>query len=236
MTDTELKKIHFTRFPDVSNCNEDGLLAMGGDLDLNTLVSAYAQGIFPWFNDDQPILWWSPNPRMVLFPSDIKISRSLRKTLKNTPFQVTCNRAFGQVINACAVRGEKNPRRVTEDTWITADMQTAYQQLHESGYAHSIEVWLNNELVGGLYGVSLGKVFFGESMFSRVSDASKVAFVSLAQSLVKQGFSIIDCQVSSEHLLSLGAREIPRDEFLSHLDSIDVQKPNLNFEHGIVQA
>lgn len=236
MIEPALKKIDYIAFPDVSNCNEDGLLAMGGDLNLNTLVSAYSQGIFPWFNDDQPILWWSPDPRMVLFPSEIKISRSLRKTINKQQFKVTCNQAFDLVIDACALRGEREPLLVNEDTWITDDMQTAYQQLHESGYAHSVEVWQDEELVGGLYGVSLGKVFFGESMFSRVSDASKVAFVSLAQSLNKQGFSVIDCQVSSDHLLSLGAREITRNDFLAYLQHIDVQQPNFNFENGISHA
>ena len=243
MTDSTQQHINLTRFPDVSNSNEDGLLAMGGDLDLHTLVSAYSQGIFPWFNDDQPILWWSPDPRMVLFPNEVKVSRSLRKTINNKPFKVTCNRAFDQVIDACALRGKKSGEKSdqqnplpAEDTWITDDMQSAYQQLHEHGYAHSIEVWFDNELVGGLYGVCLGKVFFGESMFSRVSNASKVAFVSLAQSLEALGFNVIDCQVSSDHLLSLGAREIPRGEFLSHLNDIDIQKPNLNFENGISQA
>ena len=239
MTDSTQQHINLTRFPDVSNSNEDGLLAMGGDLDLHTLVSAYSQGIFPWFNDDQPILWWSPDPRMVLFPNEVKVSRSLRKTINNKPFKVTCNRAFDQVIDACALRGEKSDQQnplPAEDTWITDDMQSAYQQLHEHGYAHSIEVWLDNELVGGLYGVCLGKVFFGESMFSRVSNASKVAFVSLAQSLEALGFNVIDCQVSSGHLLSLGAREVPRGEFLSYLNDIDIQKPNLNFENGISQA
>ena len=251
MTDSTQQHINLTRFPDVSNSNEDGLLAMGGDLDLHTLVSAYSQGIFPWFNDDQPILWWSPDPRMVLFPNEVKVSRSLRKTINNKPFKVTCNRAFDQVIDACALRGKKSGKKSgkkneeksdqqnplpAEDTWITDDMQSAYQQLHEHGYAHSIEVWLDKELVGGLYGVCLGKVFFGESMFSRVSNASKVAFVSLAQSLEALGFNVIDCQVSSDHLLSLGAREIPRGEFLSYLNDIDIQKPNLNFENGISQA
>lgn len=236
MTESAKKTINFIRFPDVSNSNEDGLLAMGGDLDLNTLVSAYAQGIFPWFNDDQPVLWWSPDPRMVLYPNEVKISRSLRKTINKKHLRVTCNQAFDQVIEACALRGEQNPLLINEDTWITEDMQSAYLQLHKFGYAHSIEVWQNKDLVGGLYGVSLGKVFFGESMFSRVSDASKVAFVSLAQSLAEQGFSIIDCQVSSDHLLTLGAREIPRSEFLKHLQHIDIHQPNLDFENSISQA
>jgi leucyl/phenylalanyl-tRNA--protein transferase len=209
---------------------------MGGDLDLSTLVSAYAQGIFPWFNDDQPVLWWSPDPRMVLYPQEIKISRSLRKTITKKHLRVSCNKAFEQVIDACALRGEQNPLLMNEDTWITQDMQNAYQQLHKFGYAHSIEVWQDEELVGGLYGVCLGKVFFGESMFSRISDASKVALVSLAQSLVAQGFSVIDCQVSSDHLFTLGAREIARDEFLKHLQHIDVHQKNLNFESGISQA
>lgn len=236
MLEKPRKTIDFVNFPDVSNCNEDGLLAMGGDLDLNTLVSAYSQGIFPWFNDDQPILWWSPDPRMVLFPSEVKISRSLRKTINKNKFRVSCNQAFEEVIDACALRGEKDPLLQNEDTWITDDMQSAYLKLNEFGYAHSIEVWQDDALVGGLYGVSLGKVFFGESMFSRENDASKVAFVALAQSLEQLEFEVIDCQVSSNHLLSLGAREISRSEFLQHLHHIDIQKPNLNFENSISQA
>lgn len=236
MPERSHKKIDYVSFPDVSNSNEDGLLAMGGDLNINTLVSAYSQGIFPWFNDDQPILWWSPDPRMVLYPSDVKISRSLRKTINKNTFHVSCNQAFDDVIDACALRGERDPALQNEDTWITSDMQSAYRQLHEFGYAHSIEVWLNDDLVGGLYGVSLGKVFFGESMFRRVNDASKIAFVALAQSLEELDFNVIDCQVSSDHLLSLGAKEIPRSKFLQYLQHIDIQKPNLHFKNSISQA
>lgn len=224
--------IEIMRFPDVSNSNEDGLLAMGGDLNVNTLISAYAQGIFPWFNDDQPILWWSPDPRMVLYPADLKISRSLKKTLKKEHFKVTINHAFSRVIDACALRGQQNSLMQNEETWITDDMQTAYTQLHEKGYAHSMEVWQNQQLVGGLYGVCLGNVFFGESMFSRVSDASKVAFVHLAA----MGFDLIDCQVSSAHLASLGAKEIPRADFLKQLKNLDIKQTKARFSEPMSQT
>ena len=202
---------------------------MGGDLNSNTLVSAYSQGIFPWFSDDQPLLWWSPDPRMVLFPKQVKVSRSLNKTLRQQKLKVSYNKCFDEVINACALRGEQNPLKPSAETWITDEMETAYTTLHLQGYAHSVEVWLNSELVGGLYGVALGNVFFGESMFSRVSDASKVALVHLCQGLDQLGFSIIDCQVASPHLFTLGAREIPRKAFMEHLEHIDIQEKKLIF-------
>jgi len=227
-------KIIFQPFPAVGNATADGLLAMGGELNLNSLVSAYSQGIFPWFNKDQPILWWSPNPRMVLFPEEVKISRSLGKKIRQNKFTVSCNTCFAEVINACALRGEQNPLVPTSNTWITDDMETAYNELHVQGYAHSIEVWLNERLVGGLYGIALGKVFFGESMFSRVSDASKVALVSLCSALQRLGYTIIDCQVASDHLLTLGAREIPRTEFMQHLEDIDIQQKNTFFSRAFV--
>lgn len=223
--------IEYVRFPSVSNATEDGLLAMGGNLSVNTLVSAYAQGIFPWFTENQPVLWWSPDPRLVLFPNQIKISRSLRKSLKNQDFEIRCNSDFEGVIKACALRGrspdeeDKNP----EDTWITQTMHDAYCELHTRGYAHSIECWQNDKLVGGLYGVALGKLFFGESMFTRKRDASKVALVALCQALEKQNFSLIDCQVYSDHLASLGAVEIPREEFLKILEGTDIQSPMHHF-------
>jgi len=228
--------IKFVQFPKVDDATEDGLLAMGGNLNTNTLVSAYAQGIFPWYSDDQPILWWSPNPRMVLYPAEVKVSRSLAKKLKKGCFTVTCNLAFEEVISACALRGQLSPRMATEDTWITADMNTAYIALHEQGYAHSIEVWRGTQLVGGLYGLALGHTFFGESMFSRVSDASKVGLVCLCQHLSTSDYKVIDCQVTSSHLSSLGAVEIERNEFLNMIDGIDINEPNLNFSSSFKHA
>jgi leucyl/phenylalanyl-tRNA--protein transferase len=222
-------KLDFVTFPAVDNARKDGLLAMGGDLNLNTLVSAYSQGIFPWYNDDQPILWWSPDPRMVLYPSDVKISRSLAKTIKKAKFNVTCNRDFDAVISACALRGQEDLSMAVEDTWISDDMHAAYLSLHQQHYAHSIEVWQDDRLVGGLYGIALGQAFFGESMFSRVSDASKVALVILCQALSAAGFKVIDCQVASDHLFSLGAVEISRKQFMSLIEGADIDKPSLNF-------
>lgn len=228
--------INFVRFPALSNANEDGLLAMGGDLSVDTLVSAYSQGIFPWFNDDQPILWWSPDPRLVLYPDELKVSKSLAKLIRQQRFEISCDQAFERVVRCCALRGADKPMQTSvaddpaavgpTDTWITQSMHDAYSQLFAQGYAHSIEVWQGpieqRCLVGGLYGVVLGKVFFGESMFSEVSNASKIALFALCQWLQKLQFEVIDCQVASEHLLSLGAREIPQDEFLTHLKSIDI--------------
>jgi len=222
-------------FPAVDNATEDGLLAMGGDLNLNTIVSAYAQGIFPWYSDDQPILWWSPNPRMVLYPNDVKVSRSLKKTLKRGDFRVTCNQDFDAVIKACAMRGNQNPNIANEGTWITDDMYTAYLALHQKHYAHSIEVWQGDKLVGGLYGLALGRSFFGESMFSRVSDASKVGLVTLCRYLSAANFRLIDCQVASDHLFSLGAIEIERNRFLSLIEDADINKPNVNFSKSFRQ-
>ncbi|SFC05119.1 leucyl/phenylalanyl-tRNA--protein transferase [Marinospirillum celere] len=201
-------------FPPVQLALEEpnGLLAFGGDLSPERLLLAYSKGIFPWFSEGEPILWWSPAPRMVLFPKEIKVSRSLRKRLKRNDFKITFNQAFSQVIHFCAALRENR-----EGTWISKEMETAYNQLHQQGFAHSVEVWQEEELVGGLYGLALGRVFFGESMFSRVSDASKVALVALARHLEALEFELIDCQVYSPHLASLGAREIGREEFLSFL-------------------
>lgn len=227
--------VKLVQFPAPSNATEDGLLAMGGDLSVDTLVSAYAQGVFPWFNHDQPILWWTPDPRMVLKPAHMKVSRSLRKTLKRQTFRVTADTAFADVISACALRGNEDQRVPAADTWITDSMRAAYLTLYERGYAHSIEVWLEQRLVGGLYGITLGDVFFGESMFSRQSDASKVGFFFLCQWLVKKHFRLIDCQVSSEHLSRLGAVEMPRDEFISYLTAIDIDQQNVTFSQGFEQ-
>jgi len=224
--------MNYVNFPAVNNANEDGLLAMGGDLSLDTLVSAYSQGIFPWFNQDQPILWWSPDPRLVLFPEQVRITKSLAKLLRQQRFRVSCNEQFEKVMQGCALRGSppafiSNEQR--PETWITDSMHQAYTALHVAGYAHSIEVWQGRDLVGGLYGVALGDVFFGESMFSAASNASKVALVELCRFLSIQGYRIIDCQVASGHLFSMGAKEIPRDDFLHYLSNLDIHQIQLNF-------
>ena len=197
-------------FPDVESAlrEPDGLLALGGDLTSERLVNAYSRGIFPWYSAGQPILWWAPDPRTVLFPERLKVSRSLRKTLRKRLFEVSFDRAFDRVIAACAA-----PRSDGPGTWITSEMVAAYRALHRQGIAHSVEVWRGNELAGGLYGLALGRVFFGESMFSRASDASKVALVRLVGAAMDWGYRLIDCQVYSEHLLSLGAELVPRSEF-----------------------
>lgn len=207
------------RFPDPAYAltEPDGLLAVGGDLSPARLLNAYRQGIFPWYSDGEPILWWSPNPRAVLFPDRLKISRSLRKTLRNKPFRVTLDSAFEQVVEACS-ESRENRDGTMSGTWITAEMKQAYLNIHRIGFAHSVECWLEDTLVGGLYGVSMGKVFYGESMFTRVSDASKVAFTHLVRQLLAWDFALIDCQVHTEHLASLGAEDIPREEFLTLLD------------------
>ena len=186
----------------------NGLLAAGGDLSPQRLLRAYRLGIFPWYSDGEPILWWSPDPRMVLFPGDLNIGRSLRKTLRKNLYRVTADRAFARVVEACS-----EPRRDQAGTWITREMKQAYRRLHELGVAHSVESWREDELVGGLYGVAQGRVFFGESMFTRAADASKVAFVHLVRQLAAWGFGLIDCQMRTELLASFGAREIPRREF-----------------------
>lgn len=200
--------------PEYALQEPNGLLAIGGDLAPERIVNAYRHGIFPWYNPGQPILWWSPDPRAVLFPQKLKVSRSLRKTIHHGRYRVSFDTAFSQVIHACAT----TPRRGQPGTWITAEMQQAYNRLHELGYAHSAESWDGAELVGGLYGLRLGRVFFGESMFSHSTDASKVAFVHLVRQLQRQGVVLIDCQVTTEHLLSLGAEEIPRHRFIQLLN------------------
>lgn len=194
---------------DMALAEPNGLLAVGGDLHPDRLIAAYRQGIFPWFDEQQPILWWTPSPRAVLFPEHIRVSRSLRKTLRKQRFRVTGDQAFERVMRHCA----DTPRRDQNGTWITDDMLHAYCELHARGVAHSIEVWDGEQLVGGLYGLAIGRVFFGESMFSLATDASKVAFVYLARRLQQWQFPLIDCQVSNPHLLSLGAVEIDRHKF-----------------------
>ena len=201
-------------FPDpaLAETEPNGLLAVGGDLSPQRLRSAYRLGIFPWYGAGQPILWWSPDPRLVLFPDRLRISRSLRKTLRRGAFTVSLDRNFGAVIRACAA-----PRPDADGTWILPQIARAYERLHALGLAHSAEAWQGDELVGGLYGVAMGGVFFGESMFSRASDASKVALVHLVRSLAGWGYVLIDCQVYTPHLASLGAVEIPRAEFQRRL-------------------
>ena len=202
-------------FPDVSEADEHGILAVGGDLSPERLLLAYRSGIFPWFEDDEPILWWSPSERMVLFPDELIVSKSMRTILRKNTFTVTFNKDFRAVITNCS----KIRRNGQGGTWITDNMIEAYVKLHEMGYAKSVEVWQDNELVGGLYGIDLGTVFCGESMFSKVSNASKVAFITLVEKLKIRKYKLIDCQVHNDHLESLGAREIPRAEFINILNS-----------------
>lgn len=198
-------------FPDVNQATDEGLLAIGGDLSVERLLLAYRSGIFPWFDAQSPILWWSSNPRFVLFPQKLKVSKSMKQVLRNKAFKVTENKAFGQVILECS----KIKRKGQDDTWITNEMVAAYQKLHEMGYAKSVEVWQNETLVGGLYGVDLQNgVFCGESMFSKVSNASKVGFITFVQN---SHYKLIDCQVYTKHLASLGGEDIPRKQFIEFL-------------------
>ena len=209
-------------FPPTEEAEDDGLLAVGGDLSKERLLAAYRQGIFPWYEVGQPILWWCQNPRLVLFPEELKISRSLRKVLRKQEFEIRFDSSFENVIKACAdVRTEQG-----KGTWIIPEMQQAYTELHQEGYAHSVESWLNGKLVGGLYGISLGQCFFGESMFSTVSDSSKAALVALAEFSKQVGIKIIDCQMTTQHLLSMGAREIDRQSFLRKLNQY-LEKPEI---------
>lgn len=194
----------------------NGLVAIGGDLSMPRLLAAYRQGIFPWFSDGEPVLWWSPDPRMVLYPNELKISRSLGKTLKNTQFEVRFNTAFRAVITACS----STKRSGQPGTWITEDIINAYCNLFDGGFAMSAETWLDNKLVGGCYGVKIGKMFYGESMFHHATDASKVAFAALVQQLAAEGIGLIDCQMKTDHLSSLGAREIKRDDFIRQLSEL----------------
>lgn len=209
-------------FPPVEQAlrEPNGLLAAGGSLTPDWLITAYRRGIFPWYCAGEPILWWSPDPRLVLAPSQIRISRSLRRTLVRHRFEVRFDTAFAQVVAACAA-----PRGTSAGTWITAEMQAAYLRMHELGHAHSVEAWSDGELVGGLYGIALGRAFFGESMFSRQSDASKVALVHLARYLESADFGVIDCQMTTPHLLSLGATEVPRAAFCRQLTLLTADVP-----------
>lgn len=207
----------YSTFPPVRQALQEpnGLLAAGGDLSTQRLLSAYRKGIFPWFSEGEPILWWSPDPRMVIFPTDIRISRSLHKIMKQNRYTIRTDTAFSSVMHACAA-----PRHGQSGTWIHPEMIAAYENLHQQGWCHSVETWLDDKLVGGLYGVSLGRAFFGESMFSRVSDASKIALVYLARQLQQWDFGLIDCQMKTHHLASMGAIEIPRQEFSNLLAAL----------------
>jgi leucyl/phenylalanyl-tRNA--protein transferase len=202
-------------FPPVELASPEGLVAVGGDLRVERLLEAYRHGIFPWYNEDQPILWWSPDPRAVLFPDKLHVSRRLERTIRRGHFRMTLDTRFKDVMTHCA---GPRPQYPEGGTWITAAMVEAYSALHELGYAHSVETWKEGRLVGGLYGVALGGVFFAESMFTRVADASKVALVRLVRQLQAWGFRIIDCQQSSPHVKRFGAEEIPRREFIRHLN------------------
>ncbi len=215
---TWLKRDDFS-FPPLETAlrEPNGLLAAGGDLRPERLLAAYRHGCFPWYQEGQPLLWWSPDPRTVLFPDELHVSRSLRKRMRHGDYQVTFDKAFTEVIQGCA-----GPRSYADGTWITTPMQDAYIRLHEMGVAHSVEVWQQGQLVGGLYGLAMGELFFGESMFSRATDASKVGFVTLVERLREWGFALIDCQMPTRHLESFGARSIPRAAFAealaAHLD------------------
>ena len=217
-------------FPSLNEAQSepDGLLAVGGCLSKLRLLNAYRHGIFPWYNPGEPILWWSPDPRLILFPDKLTVSRSLRKTLRKQIFSVTFDQAFSEVITAC---GE--PRKEGAGTWITEDIIQAYRELHQNGFAHSAETWFNGKLVGGLYGVALGRVFFGESMFHTMTDASKVAFVTLVEHLKNWGYQLIDCQVHTNHLESLGAVSCKRSHFVMLLNQYCDIPPNKSAWHRL---
>lgn len=199
-------------FPDPRATDAEGLLAIGGDLLPETLVKAYSIGAFPWFNEDDPILWWCPDPRLVLFPAEIKVSKSMKQVLKKGDFSFSMDTCFEEVIHHC------RDLRLDEGTWISPEIAAAYTTMHHLGIAHSVEVWLKEELVGGFYGLQLGKVFFGESMFSKVSNASKAALIYFCLHCLREGIQVIDCQQSTPHLMSLGAKEISRDDFLELIE------------------
>jgi leucyl/phenylalanyl-tRNA---protein transferase len=202
-------------FPPVHLASPGGVLAVGGDLSPERILEAYRRGIFPWYDDREPIIWWSPDPRFVLFPAEIKVSRSMKQILRQGRFTITFDQDFRAVIASC-----RKPRPQQNGTWITEEMTEAYIRLHEAGYAHSVEAWQGGALVGGLYGISLGRCFFGESMFTTVSNASKAAFITLTEALSCRLFGLIDCQIRSSHLASLGARDIPRERFIDLLDRL----------------
>lgn len=227
MSDISWLKPDSIEFPDVESAaiEPDGLLAVGGDLTSSRLITAYRQGIFPWYEEGQPILWWSPDPRCVLFPEKLHVSKSLRKTLKRQSFRITYDQSFEQVLHRCA-----GFRKNSQGTWITPEIKSAYTSLHLLGIAHSVEAWRDDELVGGLYGLAMGSVFFGESMFSSNRDASKVALYCLVEKLTRLNFTLIDCQVYNPHLESLGAECIPRRTFIDHLHR-NIVDPTLSNWH-----
>lgn len=212
-----LDEAHSPAFPPTSRATRrpNGLLAAGGALTPEWLLAAYRRGIFPWFNDGEPILWWSPDPRMVVFPDQVRITRSLCKTLRNSAYEVRLDHDFAAVIRACA-----EPREPGGGTWITPAIQAAYLRMHELGYAHCVETWIDGELAGGLYGIAIGRAFYGESMFSRRTDASKIAFAHLTRFLLQHDFRVLDCQMTTQHLSSLGGREIPREAFARMLGEL----------------
>lgn len=201
-------------FPPPSMADSSGLLAVGGQLEIEWLLEAYSNGIFPWYNENEPLMWWSPDPRSVIIPGDVKITKSMRSYLKKNIFELRVDYSFSNVLENC----KRIKRKDQDGTWITDDMKRAYNALHDLGFAHSIETWHNNELVGGLYGVSLGKMFFGESMFSSESNASKFAFICLSTIMKQNEFELIDCQVPNQHLTSMGCIEISREEYLKKLE------------------
>lgn len=209
-------------FPHPSLAEDEGLLAVGGDLSPERLLTAYANGIFPWYSEGDPIMWWSPDPRLVMYPQSFKVSKSLRQRMNSGQYRISMDTSFPEVIRACASIFRKDE----EGTWIVPEMEEAYIALHRLGFAHSVEVWDEEELCGGLYGVSIGAVFFGESMFHKQRDASKIAFYHLCQFCIENGLSLIDAQVQTEHLMRLGACQISREQFLSELDEA-VEKPSI---------
>lgn len=215
------------QFPPVGQAlsSPNGLLAAGGDLSASRLIDAYRHGIFPWFNSDEPILWWSPDPRMILIPDQFRVSTSLNKVLRKHQFEVTFDQDFEQVMRCCAA-----PRERANGTWISEDIIAAYCELHRIGHAHSVEVYKDGKLAGGVYGVNLGRMFYGESMFSNVSNGSKIALAHLAKQLARWQFGMIDCQMSTSHLTSLGAHEIPRSKFIEHLQELIHCEPQLNWQ------
>lgn len=202
-------------FPHPKNANDEGILAVGGDLSVERMLLAYTYGIFPWYNEDEPILWWFPNPRFVLYPNEIYISKTMRQVLRRGIFEIKMDTAFEQVIEHCA----QTPRPDQDGTWLQPALRDVYIQLHRLGYAHSVEAWQDGKLVGGLYGVALGRIFCGESMFAHVSNASKACLITLVQYLEKQGFILIDCQVETEHLASMGGRSIAAADFWQHIEA-----------------
>ncbi|HEY1407281.1 MAG TPA: leucyl/phenylalanyl-tRNA--protein transferase [Spirochaetota bacterium] len=220
-----------TPFPPVDSADQYGILAVGGELSVERLLDAYSRAIFPWYEEDQPVIWWSPDPRFVLFPEKVLVSKSMRQVLRRNLFEVRFDTAFRRVITSCA----ETPRRHERGTWITPDMIEAYCELHAQGYAHSAEAWQDGELVGGLYGVSLGSIFFGESMFARVSNASKAAFLTLTGKLSARNFTLIDSQVRTDHLTTLGGEEITRSRYLDILADA-LTRPTLRGNWGELLA